>query len=103
MREKVPEQISIFDILPETEKPEEFFIPDSFKGFKKGVQHKGTAYEKARYIGDGDIPNNTYTIYVRRSCNGGSERFIVSVPAIAFDFGYNSKEKLLADWDISVL
>jgi hypothetical protein len=102
MREKNPEQLSIFDILPDMEKPEEFYMPDSFKGFKKGVDHKGQAYEKARYIGNEEIPNNVYTIYVRRSVSSCGERYIVSVPAIDFDFGYNSLDKLLADWEIEV-
>ena len=102
MREKNPEQISIFDLLPDLEKPEDFFMPDSFSGFKKGVEHKGKAYEKAVYKGSKEIPNNMYTIYVRRSEGPSGERFIVSVPAINFDFGYNSAEKLLEDWDIDI-
>ncbi len=100
MREKTPEQLSIFDLLPDLEKPEEFYIPDSFKGFKKGVEHKGTAFEKVRYIGDGAIPDNLYTIYVRKCVRASGESYIVSVPTIDFDFGYNSKEKLLSEWDL---
>ncbi len=100
MREKTPEQISIFDILPNIEKPEDFFIPDTFTGFKKGVQHKGTAYEKARYKGNDEIPNNIYTIYVRKAACASGERYIVSVPAINFDFGYNSLEKMLEEWEL---
>ncbi len=102
MREKTPEQISIFDILPDLKKPEDFFMPDSFTGFKKGVQHKGTAYERARYRGNEEIPNNMYTIYVRKSIGSNGERYIVSVPAIKFDFGYNNPEKLLEDWEIEL-
>ncbi len=100
MREKTPEQLSIFDILPDVKKPEDFLIPDSFTGFKKGVEHKGKAYEKARYIGEGALPNNTYTIYVRRSVCGNGERYIVSVPSIDFDFGYNSLENMLSEWNL---
>ena len=100
MREKMPEQLSIFDILPDMEKPEDFFIPDSFKGFKKGVDHKGKPYEKARYKGNEDIPNKIFTIYVRKYVSSAGEKYIVSVPSINFDFGYNSMEKLLEDWEL---
>jgi hypothetical protein len=100
MREKTPEQLSIFDLMPELEKPEEFYMPDSFKGFKKGVEHKGKAFEKARYIGDGEIANNLFTIYVRKATGPSGERYIVSVPAIDFDFGYNSMEKMLSEWEL---
>ena len=54
-------------------------MPDSFKSFKKGVERKGTAYEKARYIGNEEIPNNMFTIYVRRSVNGDEEKYIVGI------------------------
>ncbi|MCR5823742.1 MAG: hypothetical protein K6G60_04850 [Lachnospiraceae bacterium] len=43
-----------------------------------------------------------YTIYVRKSIGSNGERYIVSVPAINFDFGYNSTEKLLKDWEIEL-
>ncbi len=102
MREKGPEQLSIFDVLPDVTKPEDFFIPDSFKGFKKGIDHKGKAYERARYKGESGLPDAVYTIYVRKSVSGNGERYIVTVPSIDFDFGYNSLEKLLKDWDIEM-
>ena len=100
MREKAPEQLSIFDLMPELKKPEEFYIPDSFKGFKKGVEHKGKAFEKVRYIGKGDIADDEFTIYVRKASGPSGERYIVSVPSIDFSFGYNSLDKMLSEWEI---
>lgn len=103
MREPVPEQMSIFDMLPGEEKPKDFFLPDSFLGTKKIAKGEpGMAFEKVKYLGESRLPEATYTIYVRRHTEGaeGRERYIVSVPTIEFTFGYNSLEKLLSDWDI---
>ncbi|MCQ2538153.1 MAG: hypothetical protein MJ124_07125 [Lachnospiraceae bacterium] len=103
MREKAPEQMSIFDLLPGEEKPKDFFLPDSFLGTKKIAKGEpGVAFEKVKYLGESGLPDAVYTIYIRKHTMGadGRERFIVSVPTIEFTFGYNSLEKLLADWDI---
>ena len=101
MREKKPEQLSIFDVMTDLEKPKDFYLPDSFKSSKRGIEPGATAFEKVMYTGAGEIKNNLYTIYVRReSCGENKNRFIVSVPAIDFNFGYNSLEKLLAEWNL---
>ncbi len=105
MREKKPEQLSIFDFFESVEKPESFYRPDSFATDKKEMQNaEAFGFEKVKYKGEAEIADQLYTVYVRRLFDekSGRERFILSVSDIDFSFGYNSLERLLTDWELDL-
>lgn len=101
MREQMPEQLSIFDILTDLKKPEAFYMPDSFNTKIRGTEGKADAFENVRYIGVEDIPDKMYTVYIRKVVKESGTKYLVSVPNIEFTFGYNTLEKLLSEWDIN--
>ncbi len=103
MREKKPEQLSIFDLFDTEEKPESFYRPDSFQSEKKELLHtEAVGFEKVRYKGEAEIEDQLYTVYVRRLADGKGDkvRYILSVSDIDFSFGYNSLDRLLMDWEL---
>ncbi len=91
----IPEQLSIFDVLDDVEKPEEFIMPDSFQSRKA---EKKVTIEHVSYTGSGEGLDDKYTIRVFRYKDG---RYVVSVSSAGYTFGYNSLEHLLNDWAIS--